>query len=90
MSIDAGIHYFEARGTPYDVGVQLGRFGARIAHGYLMGTPAWRSVMAYRDDPRVEAAWPGARAHAHSHRAASSTRLRSGGGPRGAPPIDPA
>lgn len=45
--------YLEARGTPYDIGVQLGRFGADIAHRHLVARHAWASVMAFRDDPRV-------------------------------------
>lgn len=50
-----GIAYFEARGTSRDVGVQLGRFGAGIAHAHLIGSPAWRTVTAFREDPRVAA-----------------------------------
>lgn len=45
--------YFEASGEPYDIGLQLGRFGADIAHRHLVNRHAWASVMAFRDDPRV-------------------------------------
>ena len=56
MSTEAGgIALFEARGTPADIGVRLGRFGADIAHAYLIGTDAWRTVTAFRADPRVSA-----------------------------------
>lgn len=56
MSTDAGhIANFEASGTPYDVGAQLGRFGAAIAHGHLIQSPSWQTVMAFRADPRVAA-----------------------------------
>ncbi|WP_202313187.1 C45 family autoproteolytic acyltransferase/hydolase [Mesorhizobium sp. L-8-10] len=47
------LHFLEASGTPYDVGVQLGRFGAEIAHRHLVVRHAWASVMAFRDDRRV-------------------------------------
>jgi predicted choloylglycine hydrolase len=47
------LHYIEASGSHYDVGVELGRFGAEIAHRHLVATHAWASVMARRDDPAV-------------------------------------
>lgn len=56
MSTDArGLNYFEAGGMPYETGVQLGRFGAAIVHAYLVATPAWRSVTAFRADDRIVA-----------------------------------
>lgn len=45
--------YLEASGTPYDIGVQLGRFGGDVTHRHLVGRHAWASVMAFRDDQRV-------------------------------------
>lgn len=50
-----GIAHFEVRGRPHDVGVQLGRFGAGIAHAHLIGSHAWCTVTAFRADPRVAA-----------------------------------
>lgn len=53
MSTDpaACLHHLEVSGTHFDVGVQLGRFGAEIAHRHLSATQAWGSVMARRDHP---------------------------------------
>jgi len=47
------VRFFEAAGSPHDIGVALGRFGAAIAHQYLVSTPAWQSVVALRCDDRV-------------------------------------
>lgn len=55
MSTETGsrLSYLEVSGAPYDIGLQLGRFGADIAHRYLVAQPAWRSVMEFREDARV-------------------------------------
>ena len=55
MSTDAmgRLGYIEASGASYEIGVQLGRFGADIAHRHLVATSAWASVMAFRGDARV-------------------------------------
>lgn len=55
MSADARLGWLEIAGAPYDIGVQLGRFGAAIAHRHLVTKHAWASVMAFRGDPRVVA-----------------------------------
>jgi predicted choloylglycine hydrolase len=57
MSTDSAtcLRYLEVSGTHFDVGVQLGRFGADIVHRHLSATQAWASVMARRDHPDV--AW---------------------------------
>jgi len=56
MSTDTGgLTCFEASGTPFDTGVQLGRFGVAIVHRYLVATPAWQSVIAFRADARLVA-----------------------------------
>src|SRR5262245_19832290 len=39
----------EASGSHHDIGVQLGRFGAEVAHRHLIATHAWASVMPRRD-----------------------------------------
>jgi len=49
----ARLGYLEVSGSHYDIGVQLGRFGARIAHRHLVATDAWASVMARRNDGAV-------------------------------------
>lgn len=41
-------------GSHYEVGLQLGRFGAEITHRYLRRTPTWLAVMARRDEPVLE------------------------------------
>ncbi|HEX7073460.1 MAG TPA: C45 family peptidase [Hyphomicrobiaceae bacterium] len=43
-------------GTPYEVGLQLGRFGADVVRGHIVRTHAWASVMAFRDHPNLAAA----------------------------------
>jgi predicted choloylglycine hydrolase len=58
MLTDAGerLCFLEVAGTPYEVGVQLGRHAADIVNSYLVRTHAWASVMAFRQDPRILAA----------------------------------
>lgn len=55
MSIDrpGSLAAIEISGKPYDVGVELGRFGAGVVNAYLTATQAWAAIVAYRDDPRV-------------------------------------
>lgn len=53
MSIEGRLGYLEVEGSHHDVGVQLGRFGAEIAHRHLTASHAWASVVAFRHDPRV-------------------------------------
>lgn len=48
--------FIEVEGTPYEVGARLGRHAADVANGYLVGTHAWASVMAFRQHPRIQAA----------------------------------
>ncbi len=43
----------ELAGTPYELGQQLGRFGAAAVHGYLVHSPAWSSVQQWRASPRA-------------------------------------
>ncbi|NYT84267.1 peptidase C45 [Pusillimonas harenae] len=38
----------EASGSPFSAGVALGKFGAESAHSYLLHSPSWDSVMAWR------------------------------------------
>src|SRR3546814_11675331 len=58
MLSEAGgrLTFFEVGGTPYEIGVQLGRHARGTVERYLLATHAWASVMAFRDDPRIRAA----------------------------------
>jgi predicted choloylglycine hydrolase len=38
----------ELSGTPFEIGQTLGQFGAEAAHSYLIDSPSWHSVMAWR------------------------------------------
>src|SRR5690606_8718112 len=40
---------FTASGSPKEVGLALGAFGKAAVHEYLIHTPAWASVMQWRD-----------------------------------------
>lgn len=43
----------EISGDPFSMGVEIGRFGARVVNEYLTKTQAWATVIAHRNDPRV-------------------------------------
>jgi predicted choloylglycine hydrolase len=45
----------EIAGTPYEVGLQLGKFGAAVVNEYVIKTSAWASVVAFRDHPTLVA-----------------------------------
>ncbi len=55
MFIDrpASFSAIEISGEPYDVGVQLGRFGAGVVNEYLTATQAWAGIIAHCNDSRV-------------------------------------
>jgi predicted choloylglycine hydrolase len=55
MSTDGRLAYIEIEGAPHDIGVGLGRFGKAAAHRLLVGSDAWKSVMAFRGHPLVAA-----------------------------------
>jgi predicted choloylglycine hydrolase len=38
----------ELSGSPFESGRKLGRFGAEAAHAYLVKSPSWASIMAWR------------------------------------------
>ncbi len=42
------LSFLTIQGTPYDVGLALGRFGTDAVHGHLLHTPAWANVMRWR------------------------------------------
>ena len=46
--------YIEISGEPYEMGVQLGQFGARAVNEYLTTTKAWATIISHRSDPRVK------------------------------------
>jgi len=52
-SANDGLGYVEISGDPYDVGVQIGQFGAHAVNEYLIHTNAWATVVSHRSDPRV-------------------------------------
>src|SRR3546814_11072005 len=58
MLSEAGdrLTFFEVGGTPYEIGVQLGRHARGTVERYLLATHARASVMAFRADPRIRAA----------------------------------
>ena len=45
--------FLKVEGVPYDIGVELGRFGRRAVHSHLTPTRAWATVVAQRSDARV-------------------------------------
>jgi hypothetical protein len=54
MSIEAPLlRRVEVAGTPFEIGARLGAFGREIAHRHLVRSPAWHSVLAFRNDSRV-------------------------------------
>jgi predicted choloylglycine hydrolase len=54
MHIENGLPYLELSGTHYDIGVQLGRFGADFTHNFTVPREKWRRVMSHRDEPWIE------------------------------------
>ncbi|MBB2201044.1 C45 family autoproteolytic acyltransferase/hydolase [Gluconacetobacter tumulisoli] len=49
----AALRALTVRGSPYDIGAGMGRFGRDIVHAHLIRTTGWTHVTAYRDDQRV-------------------------------------
>lgn len=45
--------WLEAQGTPRQIGVALGRWGAQACHDHLVGSPAWKAIMYWRDSAAV-------------------------------------
>jgi predicted choloylglycine hydrolase len=45
----------ELTGTPFEVGHSLGKFGAAVAHSYLVSSAPWQSVMAWKGRPAAQA-----------------------------------
>ncbi|UYO94069.1 C45 family autoproteolytic acyltransferase/hydolase [Pollutimonas sp. M17] len=45
----------ELSGSPFQIGQALGRFGAEAAHSYLIESPSWDSVMAWRGSAAAKA-----------------------------------
>lgn len=42
------LHYLQFSGSHYDLGVQLGEFGAEAVHSYLLNSPAWAELCKWR------------------------------------------
>lgn len=47
--------WLQAQGTPQEIGLALGRWGARACHEHLIGSPAWSELMSWRGTPIVSA-----------------------------------
>lgn len=45
----------ELTGTPFEVGHSLGKFGATVAHSYLVSSAPWQSVMAWKGRSAAQA-----------------------------------
>ncbi|MFW7343294.1 C45 family peptidase [Pollutimonas sp. H1-120] len=45
----------ELSGSPFQIGQTLGKFGAQAAHSYLIKSPSWHSVMAWRGSAAAKA-----------------------------------
>src|SRR5690625_2532531 len=45
--------FTEFSGSPYQVGLALGRFGAEPVHTIVMSSPAWEQAMQWRDHEHV-------------------------------------
>ncbi|MBP6020876.1 MAG: peptidase C45 [Burkholderiaceae bacterium] len=43
------------QGTPFEVGRQLGQFGAAAVHGYLLQSSAWATVQAWKGSSQAQA-----------------------------------
>lgn len=46
--------YLDISGTHHEVGLALGRFGAKALHHYAQTSPAWAHVMQFRQHPMVQ------------------------------------
>jgi len=49
------LNYLEAKGSPFETGQALGRFGAAAMQDYARTSPAWATVMRHRGTPAAEA-----------------------------------
>lgn len=53
----------EIAASPFDAGLQLGRFGAAATHAHLVQSPAWRKLMTWRGSEAVRTMQKLARDH---------------------------
>jgi hypothetical protein len=49
------LSFIELSGSPFQIGQALGRFGAHVAHDWLLGSDAWAGVMRQRGTPAARA-----------------------------------
>ena len=64
MTIDhSPLFWLEAHGSHHEIGLTLGRWGARACQRHLIHSPAWAQIMAHRHDPAV----PALRTMLHRH-----------------------
>ena len=47
------LRFITIQGTPFEAGLQLGRFGAEAMQAYRQTSPAWASIMLHRNSPAV-------------------------------------
>ena len=48
------LSFLDLSGTHHEVGVALGKFGAKALHRYANTSPAWHHIMRFRDHPVVK------------------------------------
>lgn len=46
--------FTEFSGSPFQIGLAMGRFGATAVHGYLTGSPFWEGVMQWRESEAAQ------------------------------------
>lgn len=47
--------WLEAHGTPQQIGLALGRWGAQACHDHLLGSHAWQTIMSWRSSEPAQA-----------------------------------
>ncbi|WP_322998730.1 C45 family peptidase [Castellaniella sp.] len=57
------LSWLEAHGSHHEIGLVLGRWGARACHSHLIHSDAWAQIMSHRNDPGI----PALRALLHQH-----------------------
>ncbi len=49
----SSLHYLQLSGSPYELGVQLGQFGAAAFHNHLLPSPAWAELSQWRNTDAI-------------------------------------
>lgn len=63
ISDSISLSWLDAHGSHHDIGLALGRWGARACHQHLIHSDAWAHIMTHRDHPAI----PVLRALLHQH-----------------------